>query len=235
MRLRQSGRGRRRHHGCSPSLRDAAIVIGSRHGRAHSIFLVGLREKGAARRRVRRRRRPCRVEGGVCEVLLEAAYQRAVMSTLSGMRSTRCRARSTTTDRSTPYHRYARHYAAGLHDHQGHARRGSGFPGAIHHRSLRCRPLHAADAAARERRAGRPHRYAGSMPAGRVGALDALGGLGSPAGSCVWHVVGLQLRSASGRCARAGGRPVRVQQAQGILIAALGTLAGHYGYEKKRP
>jgi hypothetical protein len=24
------------------------------------------------------------------------------------------------------------------------------------------------------------------------GALDALGGLGSPAGSCVWHVVGLQ-------------------------------------------
>src|SRR5512147_942980 len=27
----------------------------------------------------------------------------------------------------------------------------------------------------------------------RVGkALDALGGLGSPAGSCVWHVVGLQ-------------------------------------------
>jgi hypothetical protein len=32
-----------------------------------------------------------------------------------------------------------------------------------------------------------------------------------------------------------GGRPVRVEQAQGILIAALGTLAGHYGYEKKRP
>jgi hypothetical protein len=32
-----------------------------------------------------------------------------------------------------------------------------------------------------------------------------------------------------------GGRLVRVEQAQGILIAALGTLAGHYGYERKQP
>jgi hypothetical protein len=66
----------------------------------------------------------------------------------------------------------------------------------------------------------------------RVGkALDALGGLGSPAGSCVWHVVGLQrslrewaLRQGWGR------RPVRVEQAQGILVAALGVLARWYGY-----
>jgi hypothetical protein len=67
-------------------------------------------------------------------------------------------------------------------------------------------------------------------------ALDALGGLGSPAGSCVWHVVGLQ-RSIREWAMRQGwgGRPVRVEQAQGILIAALGTLAGHYGYEKKQP
>jgi hypothetical protein len=71
----------------------------------------------------------------------------------------------------------------------------------------------------------------------RVGAaLDTLGGLGSPAGSCVWHVVGLQ-RSIREWAMRQGwgGRPVRVEQAQGILIAALGTLAGHYGYEKKQP
>jgi hypothetical protein len=27
-----------------------------------------------------------------------------------------------------------------------------------------------------------------------------------------------------------GGRPVRVEQAQGILVAALGVLARHYGY-----
>jgi hypothetical protein len=68
----------------------------------------------------------------------------------------------------------------------------------------------------------------------RVGkALDALGGLGSPAGSCIWHVVGLQ-RSIREWALRQGwgGRSVRVEQAPGILIAALGTLAGHYGYER---
>jgi Domain of unknown function (DUF6456) len=66
----------------------------------------------------------------------------------------------------------------------------------------------------------------------RVGAaLDALGGLGSPAGSCVWHVVGVQ-RSIREWAMRQGwgGRPVRVEQAQGILVAALGMMAGHYGY-----
>jgi hypothetical protein len=66
----------------------------------------------------------------------------------------------------------------------------------------------------------------------RVGsALDALGGLGSPAGSCVWHVVGLQ-RSTREWALRQGwgGRPVRVEQAQGILVAALGMLARWYGY-----
>jgi hypothetical protein len=70
----------------------------------------------------------------------------------------------------------------------------------------------------------------------RVGAaLDVLGGLGSPAGSCVWHIVGLQ-RSIREWAMRQGwgGRPVRVEQAQGILVAALGVLAGHYGYKKKR-
>ena len=69
----------------------------------------------------------------------------------------------------------------------------------------------------------------------RVGsALDALGGLGSPAGSCVWHVVGLQ-RSIREWALRQGwgGRPVRVEQAQGILVAALGVLAGFYGYGRR--
>jgi hypothetical protein len=28
-----------------------------------------------------------------------------------------------------------------------------------------------------------------------------------------------------------GGRPVRQQQAQRILVAALGVLAGHFGYD----
>ena len=29
-----------------------------------------------------------------------------------------------------------------------------------------------------------------------------------------------------------GGRPVRQEQAQGILVAALGVLAGHFGYDR---
>jgi Domain of unknown function (DUF6456) len=64
-------------------------------------------------------------------------------------------------------------------------------------------------------------------------AMAALGGIGSPAGSCVWHVVGLQ-RSVREWAMRQGwgGRPVRQEQAQGILIAALGMLARHFRYEK---
>jgi hypothetical protein len=64
-------------------------------------------------------------------------------------------------------------------------------------------------------------------------AMALLGGISSPAGSCVWHVVGLQ-RSVREWAIRQGwgGRPVRQEQAQGILIAALGMLAGHFGYGK---
>jgi hypothetical protein len=64
-------------------------------------------------------------------------------------------------------------------------------------------------------------------------AMEALGGIGSPAGSCVWHVVGLQ-RSVREWAIRQGwgGRPVRQEQAQGILVAALGILAAHSGYNQ---
>jgi len=68
-------------------------------------------------------------------------------------------------------------------------------------------------------------------------AMEALGGLSSPAGSCVWHVVGLQ-RSVREWAMRQGwgGRPVRQEQAQGILVAALGMLATHSRYgEVKLP
>jgi hypothetical protein len=61
--------------------------------------------------------------------------------------------------------------------------------------------------------------------------LEALGGISSPASSCVWHVVGLQ-RSVREWAIRQGwrGRPVRQEQALGILVAALGMLAGDFGY-----
>jgi hypothetical protein len=61
-------------------------------------------------------------------------------------------------------------------------------------------------------------------------AMQALGGISSPAGSSVWHVIGLQ-RSVREWALRQGwcGKPVRQEQAQGILIAALGMLAAHTG------
>ena len=57
-------------------------------------------------------------------------------------------------------------------------------------------------------------------------SLEALGGFSSPAGSCVWHVVGLQW-SVREWALRQGwcGKPMRQEQAQGILIAALGVLS----------
>jgi hypothetical protein len=63
-------------------------------------------------------------------------------------------------------------------------------------------------------------------------SLEALGGISSPAGSCVWHVVGLQ-RSVREWAIRQGwgGRPVRQEQAQGILVAALGVLATWFRYK----
>jgi hypothetical protein len=66
-------------------------------------------------------------------------------------------------------------------------------------------------------------------------SLEALGGISSPAGSCVWHVVGLQ-RSVREWAMREGwrGRPVRQEQAQGVLVAALGMLAAHFGYGEAR-
>ena len=66
-------------------------------------------------------------------------------------------------------------------------------------------------------------------------ALEALGGLSSPAGSCVWHVVGLQ-QSVREWAMRQGwsGRPVRQEQAQGILVAALGMLVTHHGRRKAK-
>ncbi|HZP21429.1 MAG TPA: DUF6456 domain-containing protein [Bauldia sp.] len=66
------------------------------------------------------------------------------------------------------------------------------------------------------------------------GALEALGGYGSPAGSCVWFVVGLQTSIREWAIRQGwGGRPVRQESAQGILVAALGVLAKHYGYRDR--
>lgn len=61
-------------------------------------------------------------------------------------------------------------------------------------------------------------------------ALDALGGHDSAAGSCAWHVVGMEMSVREWAMRQGwGGRPVAPPQAQGMLVAALSVLAGHFG------
>ena len=70
----------------------------------------------------------------------------------------------------------------------------------------------------------------------RIGAaLDALGGHDSAAGSCAWHVVGLEMSVREWAMRQGwGGRPVAPPQAQGILVATLSVLAGHFGLVTRR-
>lgn len=65
-------------------------------------------------------------------------------------------------------------------------------------------------------------------------ALDAVGGNGSPAGSALWFVAGLQL-SIRDWALRDGwnGRRLDRDEAKGYLLAALGVLARYYGYERR--
>lgn len=73
-------------------------------------------------------------------------------------------------------------------------------------------------------------RNAGAARAVRE-ALEAVGGQGSPAGSALWYVAGMQL-SLRDWALREGwsGKPISQHEAKGILVAALGMLARHYGY-----
>lgn len=59
-------------------------------------------------------------------------------------------------------------------------------------------------------------------------AILAVGGLGSPGGSCLWHVIGWE-QSLKGWALEHGwsGRRVSQEAASGILIAALGALEAH--------
>lgn len=65
-------------------------------------------------------------------------------------------------------------------------------------------------------------------------ALEALGGADSAAGSCAWHVVGCEYSVREWATRQGwGGRSVGHSQAQGVLVAALGVLAGHYGLVRR--
>lgn len=65
-------------------------------------------------------------------------------------------------------------------------------------------------------------------------AIQAVGGIASPAGSCLWHVLGWE-RSLKEWALEQGwsGRRVSQESASGILIAALGALESHFGSSRK--
>ena len=61
-------------------------------------------------------------------------------------------------------------------------------------------------------------------------AMTALGGIHSPAGSCVWHVVGCEWTLKDWALREGwGGRPLGVETAAGLLVGALGVLQALYG------
>jgi hypothetical protein len=61
-------------------------------------------------------------------------------------------------------------------------------------------------------------------------ALQALGGIASPAGSCVWHVVGCEWTVKDWALREGwGGRALSQETASGILVGSLGVLQGFYG------
>jgi hypothetical protein len=60
-------------------------------------------------------------------------------------------------------------------------------------------------------------------------ALDAVGGLGSAGGACLWRVLGGEQSLKQWALGQGwSDRRVREETASGILIGALGTLAQHF-------
>jgi hypothetical protein len=63
-----------------------------------------------------------------------------------------------------------------------------------------------------------------------VGALDVLGGHGSPCGACAWYVLGCELSIREWAMRQGwGGKPVNQHMAKGTLLGALAVLAHHFG------
>ena len=73
-----------------------------------------------------------------------------------------------------------------------------------------------------------------TLEQGLIYAIMALGGFESAAGSCVWHVVGLECSVREWALRQGwGGRSVGHAQAQGMLVAALGVLVGKCGLAQR--
>lgn len=64
-------------------------------------------------------------------------------------------------------------------------------------------------------------------------AIQAVGGIASPAGSCLWHVVGWGCSLKEWALEQGwSGRRVTQEAASGILVAALGALEGHFQHKQ---
>jgi len=63
-----------------------------------------------------------------------------------------------------------------------------------------------------------------------LAALDALGGQGSPCGTCAWFVLGCEFSVRAWAMREGwGGKPLSEPVAKGTLIGTLGVLAKHFG------
>lgn len=64
--------------------------------------------------------------------------------------------------------------------------------------------------------------------------LRAIGGLSSPGGSALWHVVGLQMSVREWTLNRAwSGKPVTQDEGRGVLVTTLAVLAVHLGHARE--
>ncbi|HZT90376.1 MAG TPA: DUF6456 domain-containing protein [Stellaceae bacterium] len=101
-------------------------------------------------------------------------------------------------------------------------------------------PLRALDVS-RLRVGGRSLRFDGNEPGLRVeaarasvwAAIRAVGGIASPAGSCLWHVLGWECSLKEWAMEQGwSGRRVSQETASGILIAALGALEAYTAHRQ---
>lgn len=84
---------------------------------------------------------------------------------------------------------------------------------------------------------GEPEHMTGMLDAReRVNkAVNALGGIGQPAGSIIWNVVGLQrtMKRYATEFAFCNGSSLNESTVKGMLVCALGALALHYGLKRQ--
>lgn len=102
-------------------------------------------------------------------------------------------------------------------------------------RALDLRQFHFADASARPQREAPGLRIEVARRA-VWRAIQAVGGIASPAGSCLWHVLGWQQSLKEWGLEQGwAGRQVSQEAASGIFVAALGALESHFAMRQQLP